>query len=71
LAGNEVTIQPPNPAKNDAARNSMPVVYSDTSRVERRGISKEIEPFENSYTLKAVYPSTIESIDSSLKSTCP
>ncbi|OEL36680.1 hypothetical protein BAE44_0002300 [Dichanthelium oligosanthes] len=71
LAGNGTTIQPPNPAKNDAARNSMPVVYSDTSQVERRGISKEIEPL-NSYPLKAVCPSTMEHVeDSSLQSTCP
>ncbi|RCV36682.1 hypothetical protein SETIT_8G001800v2 [Setaria italica] len=72
LAGIGATIQPPNPAKNDAARYSTPVVYSDTSHVERRDISKEVESFENSYPLKGVCPSTIEPVeDSSFKSTCP
>ncbi|CAN6325590.1 unnamed protein product [Urochloa humidicola] len=71
LAGNEPTVQPPNPANEDASGNSMPVVCSDTSHEERRDISKEIEPFGNSYPLKAVCPSTIESVEDSLKSTCP
>jgi hypothetical protein len=72
LAGIRAPIQPPNPAKNDAARYSTPVLYSDTSHAERRDISKEVESFESSYPLKGVCPSTIEPVeDSSLKSTRP
>ncbi|CAO2153585.1 unnamed protein product, partial [Urochloa humidicola] len=72
LAVNMAPVQPASPAKNDAARDSTPAVCSDTLHVERRDISKEIEPFENSYPLKVVCPSTIEPVEgSSLKSTWP
>ncbi|CAL4897305.1 unnamed protein product [Urochloa decumbens] len=72
LAVNVATVQPGNPAKNDAARNSTPAVCSDATHIERRDISKQIGPFANSYPLKDVCPSTIEPVeDSSLKSTWP
>ncbi|CAL4996017.1 unnamed protein product [Urochloa decumbens] len=72
LAVNVATVQPGNPAKNDAARNSTPAVCSDATHVERRDISKQIGPFANSYPLKDVCPSTIEPVeDSSLRSTWP
>ncbi|CAL4904671.1 unnamed protein product [Urochloa decumbens] len=72
LAVNVATVQPGNPAKNDAARNSTPAVCSDATHVERKDISKQIGPFTNSYPLKDVCPSTIEPVeDSSLKSTWP
>ncbi|WVZ87929.1 hypothetical protein U9M48_034503 [Paspalum notatum var. saurae] len=74
LAGSGATTQPPIPENSDAARNSMPVVYSNTSHVERRPITEEIKPIENCYPNKviSICSSTIEPAEDSFshKSTC-
>ncbi|KAK3118178.1 hypothetical protein QOZ80_9BG0695370 [Eleusine coracana subsp. coracana] len=67
LAGSGGTAEPLSLVKNDGARNSMPIAYKDASRVERRGIIKEIKPDENSLSLKATCFSTIEATCSSSK----
>ncbi|KAK3119529.1 hypothetical protein QOZ80_9AG0671820 [Eleusine coracana subsp. coracana] len=59
--------KPLSSVKNDGARNSMPIAYKDASRVERRGIIKEIKPDENSLSLKTTCFSTIEATCSSSK----
>ncbi|KAL6642066.1 hypothetical protein ACP70R_020247 [Stipagrostis hirtigluma subsp. patula] len=72
LAGSRATTQPSSSEKNDGARNHVPTVHSDTSHVEDREFTKDIEPIENSCFPKAICPSTIEPVaDSCLfKATC-
>ncbi|KAL6597542.1 hypothetical protein ACP70R_046982 [Stipagrostis hirtigluma subsp. patula] len=58
LAGSGATTQPSSSEKNGGARNGVPIVHKD----EGRDFTKEIEPTENSCSLKAICPSTIEPV---------
>ncbi|KAL6640610.1 hypothetical protein ACP70R_021733 [Stipagrostis hirtigluma subsp. patula] len=58
LAGSGATTQPSSSEKNAGARNGVPIVQKD----EGRDFTKEIEPTENSCSLKAICPSTIEPV---------